>query len=91
MIKSIKKKIILIYNITLFIDAIILYYMIPFLLNYGPDTINTNFDKEVSGGLMFYQQIIVVVIGIAVVLTAVLLFILRDIDKYKEYKNMSRR
>ena len=91
MIKSIKKKIILIYNITLFIDAIILYYMIPFLLNYGPDTINTNFDKEVSGGLMFYQQIIVVVIGIAVVLTAVLLFILRDIDKYKEYKNMAEQ
>ena len=87
MIKSIKKKVILIYNITLFIDAIILYNMIPFLLNYGPGTINTTFDKEVSGGLMFYQQIIVVVIGLSAVLTTVLAVILKDIDKYKEYKS----
>lgn len=86
MTKSIKKKIIIIYNITVFVAAIIMYYMIPFLLNYGPGTINTAFDKEVSGGLMFYQQILLVLVCVSVVLTVVLSIILKDIDKYKIYK-----
>lgn len=86
MTKSIKKKIIIIYNITVFVAAIIMYYMIPFLLNYGPGTINTTFDKEVSGGLMFYQQILLVLICVSIVLTVVLSIILKDIDNYKIYK-----
>ena len=45
----IRFKVIFIYAIAIAIAALILYLIIPSLLNYGPDTINTSFDKEVSG------------------------------------------
>ena len=85
--KSIKNKLILVYNFTLLIDAIILYNLIPILLNYGKGTINTEFDKEMSSGLYYYQQIILLASVIGVILTIALSIMLRDIDKHKYYKN----
>lgn len=84
--KHIKTRLILLYNITLIISAMIMYYIIPIFLNYGPDTINTEFDKVVSGGLAYYQQIIVIVVLLIALITAVLSFVFRDFDNYKYYK-----
>ena len=58
----IKLKIILTYAIAIAIAGFIFYLIIPPLLNYGPGTINTEFDKSVSGGLYYYQQVLFVVI-----------------------------
>ena len=55
---KVKTKIIFTYAIGVAIVCILFYLIIPYLLNYGPDTINTQFDKEVSGGLYYYQQIL---------------------------------
>lgn len=85
--KSIKNKLILVYNFTLLVDAIILYNLIPILLNYGKGTINTAFDKEMSSGLYYYQQIILLASFIGIILTIALSIMLRDIDKHKYYKN----
>ena len=84
--KSIKNRLIIVYNFTLLIDAVILYYLIPILLNYGEGTINTLFDKEMSSGLYYYQQVVLLAIAIGIVLTIVLALTLNDIDKHKYYK-----
>ena len=55
---KVKLKIILTYSIAIAVACVLLYFIIPGLLNYGPDTINTEFDKQVSGGLYYYQQIL---------------------------------
>ena len=82
---KIRSKIILIYAIAIAIACMIFYIVIPYLLNYSPDTINTTFDKEVSGGLYYYQQILLASIAIIGVVSSILFFILRDIDNYPLY------
>ena len=81
----IRFKVIFIYAIAIAIAALILYLIIPSLLNYGPDTINTSFDKEVSGGLYYYQQVLLVSAALIAVVSAVLFISLKDIDNYKIY------
>lgn len=83
---KVKSKIIITYVIGVAIVCALFYLIIPYLLNYGPGTINTQFDKEVSGGLYYYQQILVVGIGLASVVSCILFFLLKDIDYYPIYK-----
>ena len=81
-----RRNIIFAYNIALAIAILLIYLLIPKLLNYGPGTINTEFDKQMSGGLYYYQQIGLAWIALAIVVTIVLFIALKDIDKYKEIK-----
>ena len=83
---KVKSKIIMTYAVGVAIVCILFYLIIPYLLNYGPGTINTQFDKEVSGGLYYYQQILVVGIGLILVVSCILFFLLKDIDYYLIYK-----
>lgn len=83
---NVKPKIILTYAIAIAIACLLFYLVIPYLLNYGPDTINTAFDKEVSGGLYYYQQILLATVGIILVVSLVLFGLLKDIDSYLIYK-----
>lgn len=83
---KVKSKIIFTYAIGVAIISLLFYLIIPYLLNYGPDTINTQFDKEVSGGLYYYQQILVVGIGLVLVVSCILFAFLKDIDSYPIYK-----
>lgn len=71
-----------IYFIFIFgIFSILLYYAIPVLLNYPPDTINTEFDREVS--VIYYKyQYLLVVIGIIIIFTTILKVYLRKIDHW---------
>ena len=82
----IKAKIIFTYAIAIAIACILFYFTIPNLLNYGPGTINTDFDKQVSGGLYYYQQILIAGIALILVISLVLFFLLKDIDNYPIYK-----
>ena len=81
----IRSKIILIYAIAIAIACMFFYVVIPYLLNYSPDTINTEFDRQVSGGLYYYQQILLASILIIFVVSLILFIILRDIDNYHLY------
>ena len=54
-------------------------------------SINTEFDKQMSGGLYYYQQILVAGTCIVFLVFAVLFFILKDIDNYPIYiKNQKK-
>lgn len=54
-------------------------------------SINTEFDKQMSGGLYYYQQILVASACIVFLVFAVLFFILKDIDNYPIYiKNQKK-
>ena len=90
---KIREKIIFIYAIAIAIACMIFYIVIPYLLNYSPDTINNEFDKQVSGGLCYYQQIILASALIITVVCFILFMILKDLNNYplyiknrKEYK-----
>ena len=83
--QKIRSKIICIYAIAIAIACMVFYIVIPYLLNYSPDTINTEFDKQVSGGLYYYQQILLASISIISVVSLILFFILRDINNYSIY------
>ena len=83
--KNIKLKIILTYVFAISIASVIFYFIIPYLLNYGPGTINTSFDREISGGLYYYQQILLAVSCLIFVVAIVLFFFLKDINNYKNY------
>lgn len=82
---KVKAKIIFTYSISIALACILLYFIIPGLLNYGPDTINTEFDKQVSGGLYYYQQILLIGLSLILVVATFLFFILKDINKYPIY------
>ena len=83
---KVKTKIIFTYAIAIAIACVIFYLVIPNLLNYGPDTINTSFDKEVSGGLYYYQQVLIAGGCLVIVVSLILFFLLKDIDSYPIYK-----
>lgn len=78
-----------------FIIVMILMFIIPKILNYGPGTINTEFDIMMSG-ISFNTQFSI--IGIAVIVGIVLFtkFLLKDIDRWykspadKRYKDKEK-
>ena len=82
---KIKFKIILIYALAYALAGTVFFIVVPSLLNYAPGTINTEFDKEVSGGLYYYQQNLLVTSVVVLVISGFLFFILRDIDSYPIY------
>ena len=79
----IKEKIIATYIVAIAIACFIFYLIIPTLLNYGTGTINTEFDKEVSGGLYYYQQIMLAGTALIAIVTSILLVLLKDLNHYK--------
>lgn len=66
MMKNHRKKkhnlnIFLYYNLNLVIMGVILYFIVPNILNYPPDSINTEFDKEYSR-ITYNQQYILLIL-----------------------------
>ena len=83
---SISNRLILYFLIIFSAFAVLLYKIIPIILNYPPGAINSQFDKEVS--ILYYKyQYLLVVIGIALFFTAYLKFTLRKTDKWWKNKN----
>lgn len=78
---SISNKLVLYFLIIFLLFSLLLYYIIPILLNYPPGAINTPFDKEVS--VIFYKyQFLIVVIGIALFFVTYLKISLRKVDHW---------
>lgn len=72
-------------TITLFV-SLIFYFVLPSLLNYPPNTINTSFDREVS--VIYYVfQYIIAVIGIVSIFVIYFKISLRPIDKWQKNRS----
>ena len=71
--------------ITIFV-AIVFYFLLPTLLNYPPNTINTQFDKEVSK-LYYIYQYLIAISGIILLFIIYFKISLRKIDKWTQNKN----
>lgn len=83
---SISNQLVIYFLIIFFAFSFLLYNVIPILLNYPPDTINTTFDKEVS--ILYYvYQFLLVVLGISVFFVTYLKIALRKIDKWWKHKS----
>ena len=68
------------YSIAL-IFLIVVSLLLPTILNYGPESINTPFDVEMSF-IAYYQQFILISLVVFISLYLLSKFLLRDIDKW---------
>ena len=75
----------LVFALVIFIGVALTYYFMPILLNYGPGTINTTFDKDVSGGLTYFAQFALVYLAITLI---GMIFILRQTRDLKDLKKL---
>ena len=85
---SLSTKISLFFILIAVIVFALLYNVLPILLNYPPDTINTEFDKSVSITYYAFQWLAIAVLIITIVV-AYFKFSLKDLDnwwKNKDYK-----
>ena len=77
------------FTIIILMIAVVFYYLLPDLLNYPPNTINTNFDKEVSKLYYIYQYLIAIV-GIVVLAIIYFKISLKKVDKWLENKDINK-
>ena len=82
---NISTKMIVYFTLITSLVALLFYFILPTLLNYPPNTINTQFDKEVSIIYYIYQYLIAI---LAILLLFALYFkiALRDLDKWNKNK-----
>ena len=85
---KVSSKIAIAFSIITIIVGIIFYFLLPTLLNYPPNTINTQFDKEVSKLYYIYQYLIAIV-GIILLFILYFKISLRKIDKWTKTKKIS--
>lgn len=95
MIKKLKQKfynlkistrLILYFLIIFSLFSVLLYNIIPVILNYPPGAINSAFDKEVST-LYYGYQFLIVVLSIAIFFTSYLKISLRKVDHWWKTRN----
>lgn len=79
-------KIFAIYGLVVYATVMVLYFVIPTVLNYLPETINTEFDKQMSSGLSYNAQIMLIGFGIVLLSFIYLAIILKDIFKFEKIK-----
>ncbi len=80
-------KVFVYYNLILVIMGIVLYFIIPNILNYPPGSINTKFDKEYSG--ITYNQQFILLISMTTLLTYVFLrLVYRKIYKWESVEKV---
>lgn len=83
---SISNKLVLYFLLIFGFFALILYYLLPVLLNYPPGAVNTSFDKEVS--VLYYKyQYLLVILAIIIFFTSYLKISLRKIDNWWKSKS----
>ena len=82
---NISTKISIAFTIIIVFFAMIFYFLLPTLLNYPPNTINTQFDKEVSK-LYYIFQYLIAITGIVILFIIYYKISLRKIDKWIKNK-----
>ena len=74
----------LLFELVIMLGVVLVYYFLPIFLNYGPGTINSQFDLEVSGGLTYFMQFFIIFLALSAL---GLLFI---IIQTKDFKNLEK-
>ena len=89
--KNIRLYTIIVYGLVLFVAVGLAYYFMPILLNYGPDTINTDFDKDFSSGLTYWMQYTLIFIAIFFIEIIWLLWEMREFSNLNSLQEESRK
>jgi len=71
-----------VYNFVIILLGIVFYNLIPELLNYGPETINSYFETQIDAGYYYYMQYSLIVIAVIILVDAYVLFQIRGLDKW---------
>ena len=74
----------LLFELVIMLGVVLVYYFLPIFLNYGPGTINSQFDLEVSGGLSYFMQFFIIFLALSAL---GLLFI---IIQTRDFKNLDK-
>lgn len=82
---SISTKIAFSFSLITVLVGIVFYYLLPTLLNYPPNTINTSFDKEVSK-LYYIYQYFIAISGIIILFIIYFKISLKKIDNWQKDK-----
>ena len=72
-------------GLTVFAGIAFCYYFLPILLNYAPGSINTEFDKEFSGGLTYFIQFVLIFIAVFFIGSIWLNLEIKDFKNIKKY------
>lgn len=78
------------FSIIALIGILLTYYFLPILLNYGPGTIDTQFDLEFSSGLSYTTQFIIVYILVTFLGIVFLLWQTKDFKYLDSIKKSSQ-
>ena len=84
---NVSTKIAFSFTVITILVAIIFYFLLTSLLNYPPNTINTQFDKEVSN-LYYVYQYLIAISGIILLFIVYFKISLNKIDKWIKNKNI---
>lgn len=87
-VMKVSTKISLYFSTLIILIGIIFYFLLPSLLNYPPDTINTQFDKEVSK-LYYVFQYAIAIFAILLLFIIYFKFSLRKLDLWIKTKDVS--
>lgn len=85
---KVSTKISLYFSALIILIGIIFYFLLPSLLNYPPDTINTQFDKEVSK-LYYVFQYAIAICAILILFIIYFKFSLRKLDLWGKTKDVA--
>ena len=75
---------------TLLIGVLLAYYLMPILLNYGPGTINSEFDREFSSGITYLMQYTLIYVVLTIIGVSFILLETKNFDKIDELKETSK-
>lgn len=87
--KKVSTKLSIYFTLIALFVGVIFYFLLPNILNYPPDTINTEFDKEVSK-LYYIYQYSIALIGIITIFIIFFKLSLKKIDKWIINKDKSQ-
>ena len=79
------RKTLLLYNFFFILVALVFYFAIPMLLNYPPNSINTEFEKNIDAGYNYYQQYIATVLAIMALSNGIFMHEIKKIKRWKDY------
>ncbi len=88
--KNVRLYSIIAYGLILLLGIAIAYYFLPILLNYGPNTINTDFDKAFSGGFTYFTEFALIYFVLFILESLWLLWQLRDFEKFDTLRESRR-
>lgn len=87
--KNVRISLSIVFTLIVLIGIGLTYYFLPILLNYGPGTINTDFDREFSSGLTYLTQYSLLFVALAIIGITFILIFTRDFKNINELKEDS--